>query len=297
MMDYRAVKCQICGIGLPNKWAVARREVVDGHERYYCHLHAAVARNNENKNEKGVSMTVTEQAERSGQEQEIVRNATGERVKKAMTECSSLAAKLGGGVKALWAKVHPDRSPEAMLASMNGSLAENRRRLDEVKPELDRVYAEIVAKKKVYQAASPVRQRLLKVELQTLMARYQGFEREFSILCENERSLETVKSRFLEVLAYGLRGKLDADTVDRLADDLEGKAEDAEDVQDALADLDRAGARKSRSSDDFDAALEGFEGDLGMNDAQVDDISETKEKNNEHDNQNAGAVRDDGIVA
>jgi len=243
-------------------------------------------------------MTATEQAERSGQEQEIVRKATGERVKKAWAECSSLAARLGGGVKALWAKVHPDRSPGAMLAAMNGDLVVNRRRLEEVKPELDRVYAEIVAKKKVYQAASPVRQRLLKTELQTMMARYKGLEREFTILCENERSLETVKCRFLEVLAYGLRGKLDADAVDRLADDIESKAEDAEDVQDALADLDRAGARKSRESGDFDAELDGFDGELGISESPSDGISETKkETNNEHENQDAGAVGDDGIVA
>ena len=111
-----------------------------------------------------------------------------------------------------------------MLATMNENQACNKKRLDEVKPELDRVYREIVAKKKEYTSASPVRQRLLKTELQTLMTKYKGLEREFNILCENERSLEAVKGRFLEVLAHGLRGKLNAELVEKLTDDIDDKA-------------------------------------------------------------------------
>lgn len=216
----------------------------------------------------------------TAQEREIVERASGERVKNAWTECTSLAARLGGGVKALWAKIRPDRSPAAMLDALNGDLSDNRRRLDEMKPQLDRVYREIVEKKNAYRSAPPVRQRLLKTELQTLMARYKGLEREFTILCENERSIETVKSRFLEVLAYGLRGKLDVSMVDRLADDVDDKAEDAEDVQDALADLERAGKRTDRDADGFDAELAGFEGELGL----ADDIdADFNNKENDHE--------------
>ena len=212
-------------------------------------------------------------------EQQIVKSASVEYAKKAWAECSALALKLGGGVKSLWSKIHPDRSPAAMLATMNENQAGNKKRLDEVKPELDRVYKEIVTKKKEYASASPVRQRLLKTELQTLMAKYKGLEREFNILCENERSIEAVKGRFLEVLAHGLRGKLNAEMVERLTDDIDDKTEEAEDLQDALGDLERAGKRKERGDDNFDAELAGFDGeDIGL---FGDEDSDKKEKNNE----------------
>ena len=291
------VTCHICGVGLPNKWAIAKREIVDGVERCYCHLHTNGDFNGKQVM-KGEKMDDTKRAESSAQEQEIVKSATGDRVKRAWTECTSLAGKLGGGVKALWAKIHPDRSPAAMLTTLNENLEGNQKRLGEMKPELDRIYREIVAKKKDYQSAAPARQRLLKIELQTLMARYKGLEREFAILCENERSIETVKSRFLEVLAYGLRGKLDTDMVERLTDSIEDKAEDAEDVQDALGDLERAGKRTDRTADDFDAELAGFDGELGISDA-ADGIGEDefndKEKNNE--DENMARRDDDGVVA
>lgn len=225
-------------------------------------------------------MTDNKDTVSSDGERRLAQSASGELAKKAWGECSSLAARLGGGVKALWAKIHPDRSPEAMLVALDASLAGNKRRLDEMKPVLDQVYREIVAKKKDYQGAAPARQRLLKVELQTLMARYKSLEREFAILNENERSIEMVRGRFLEVLAHGMRGNLDADLVDRLADDIEEKTDEAEDVQDALGDLERAGRRKDRSSDDFDAELAGFDGELGMSEDK-DNLTPTKEEKNE----------------
>ena len=245
-------------------------------------------------------MDETKVSASAAQEEEIAKAASGDRVKKAWSECATLAGKLGGGIKALWAKIHPDRSPAAMLATLNENMAGNRKRLDEMKPELDGIYREIVAKKKEYQSAAPVRQRLLKIELQTLMARYKGLEREFSILCENERSIETVKGRFLEVLAYGLRGKLDADMVDQLADTVDDKAEEAEDVQDSLGDLERAGKRKDRSSDDFEAELAGFDGELGISDAEDGVVKEglnNKEKNNENTDEITAGRDSNGVVA
>ncbi len=283
------VVCHTCGVELPNKWAVARRETADGEVRCYCHLHA----NEDFKRKaapavpdvKGDKMDEPKRAVSAAQEQEIVENASGERVKSAWSACASLAGKLGGGVKALWAKIHPDRSPSAMLAALNESQAGNRARLDALKPELDGVYREVVAKKKDYQSAPPVRQRLLKIELQTLVARYKGLEREFTILCENERSIETVKGRFLEVLAYGLRGKLDAGMVDRLAGDIDKKADEAEFVQDALGDLERAGRRRERDTDDFDAELAGFDGELGLTETEAE-INQPEVNSQEKENKN-----------
>lgn len=291
--------CCVCGVVLPNKWAVARREMKDGAERCYCHLHA----NGDFKGQpdvKGDKMDETKRAESSAQEEEIAKAASGDRVKKAWSECAALAGRLGGGVKSLWARIHPDRSPAAMLATLNESLEGNKARLGEMKPELDRIYREIVAKKREYQAAAPVRQRLLKIELQTLMARYKGLEREFSILCENERSIETVKGRFLEVLAYGMRGKLDTGMVDRLADSIEDKVDDAEDVQDALGDLERAGKRTDRTSDDFDAELAGFDGELeisGAADGIGEDEFNDKDKEKDNEDENTARCDSDGVVA
>lgn len=273
--------CAICGKELPNRWAVAKRETIDGVKRCYCALHA-----NERFCEKkcvtvvkkGESMEETKIPADSAKEQEIVKSASSEMARKAWSECSALAGKLGGGVKALWAKIHPDRSPEAMLSALNENLDGNKKRLEELKPELERVYREIVAKKKDYQSAPPARQRLLKIELQSLMSQYKSHEREFAILSENERSIVAVKGRFLEVLAYGLRGKLDVGMVDKLSDDLDDKAEVAEDIQDALGDLERAGKRKDRTSDDFDAELAGFDGELGISDLNNEN---NKENNNE----------------
>lgn len=289
--------CCICGVELPNKWAVARREAAGGAERCYCHLHAKEDFNGKKKGEK---MDESKLAASAVQEEEIAKAASGDRARKAWAECASLAGKLGGGVKALWAKIHPDRSPAAMLATLNDSLAGNRKRLGEMKPELDGIYRDIVAKKREYQAAAPVRQRLLKIELQTLMARYKGLEREFAILCENERSIETVKGRFLEVLAYGLRGKLDADMVDRLADSIDDKSDEAEDIQDAIGDLERAGRRTDRTSDDFDAELAGFDGELGISGAE-DGIGEDGHNNTEGSNEETAGIDSgrigDGFVA
>ena len=197
-------------------------------------------------------------------EQEIVKRSSGERAKKAWSECAALASKLGGGVKAIWSKIRPDRSPEAMLAALNENQNENKKRLEDVKPALDAVYKEIVAKKKEYQNATPARQRLLKIELQTLMAKYKGLERGFSILNENVRSIEQVKGRFLEVLAHGLRGKLNADLVEDLSDEIDDKVDEAEDLQDALGELERAGKRKERQDDSFDADLALFDTPEGL---------------------------------
>lgn len=278
--------CCVCQKKLPNRWAIGKREVVDGTERFYCQLHANTEftrgkRPHEN-TKKEVPMGNDKMTDRTDSEQAIARKASAGLARKAWNECSSLAGRLGGGVKVLWAKIHPDRSPEAMLSMLNESLSGNKKRLAELKPDLDGAYREIVAKKKDYQNAPPMRQRILKVELQTLMAKYKSLEREFLILSENERSIESVKGRFLEVLAYGLRGTLDADMVDRLADNIDDKADEAEGVQDALGDLERAGKRTDRDGGDFDAELAGFDGDAGLFDDEAINQPTDKEKNNEN---------------
>jgi hypothetical protein len=199
-----------------------------------------------------------EKAENREEEQQLVRSATKDLAKKAMAETVSLAGKIGAGVKGLWSKIHVDRSPEAMLGSLHGSLDENRARRERVTAEMEALHVQIADKKKAYESASPVRQRMLKTELQTLMANYKSLEREFMLLSENEQTILTVKGRFMELIAHGLRGQVSEDLIDRLADDIEEKAGDAESVQDAMGDLDRAGRRRDREAGDFDAELAAF---------------------------------------
>jgi hypothetical protein len=123
---------------------------------------------------------------------------------------------------------------------------------------LEGLHTQISAKKRAYESATPVRQRMLKTELQTLMAHYKSLEREFNLLAENEQTILTVKGRFMELIAHGLRGRMDERMIDRLADSIEEKSEDAESVQDAMADLEKAGRRRERDDGDFDAELAGF---------------------------------------
>ena len=207
----------------------------------------------------------------------LVQKADAKAARKAWDACAELANRVGGGLKALWAKIHPDRSPRAMIESLNQTLDANRKRVAELKPVLEATYAEIVAKKAVWQKAPEARRRLLKPELETLLARYDGLSREFGVLNENIRSAEAVKSRYLEVLAYEMRGSLAEEQVDELGDLVGDKAEEADGIQDALADLEKAGRRRERATGSLDDALAEFDGELGLTDlpAMEDPSSET----------------------
>ena len=91
-------KCCICGRELPNRWAIGKREVVDGVERCYCAFHAGDGVKPKTvKKEKPMQEDTLSAAE--AKEQQIVKSASGEYAKKAWAECSALALKLGGGVR------------------------------------------------------------------------------------------------------------------------------------------------------------------------------------------------------
>ncbi len=208
-------------------------------------------------------MKSQDRAAERAEELRLVRQATADLAKKAMAGTLFLAQKIGAGAKTIWAKLHVDRSPEAMLSSLHGSLDENTVRREKAATEMEALHIQIAAKKKLYQAAAPVRQRMLKTELQTLMTHYKSLEREFMLLSENEKTILTIKGRFMELIAHGLRGKVDEDLIDRLASDVEDKTDDAESIQDAMGDLEKAGRRKDREGGDFDSELAGF-GDIEL---------------------------------
>lgn len=297
-------KCCICGRSLPNRWAVAKREMVGGEEKCYCALHAsgggtggAKAETRGKAKEKDEMKDEREmQAAETAREEELARKAGGEAAKKAWAACAGMAGKAAEGLKALWAKIHPDRSPGAMIESLNATLEANRARLERLKPELEKAYGEIVAKKAVWQKAPEARKRLLKAELETLLARYKGLEREFGVLNENTRTVEAVKGRYLEVLAYELRGTLGEDQVDDLSGLVDEKAEEAEAVQDALRDLEKAGRRKDREDGAFEDELAGFEGGLDFGETDETKSPSTEAAANEMSEDLGGDFDSDGML-
>ena len=293
--------CCVCGKILPNRWAVGGRCAEKGCGAAFCGLHAnqgngqcpehgwkemvmSAETGSQRSEVRGQRSEVGSRESERAEERRLVVKATAELARKAMTETVALAGKIGAGVKGLWAKIHVDRSPEAMLGSLNAGLDENRVRREKTASEMEALHTQIASKKKAYESASPVRQRMLKTELQTLMTQYKSLEREFMLLSENEQTILTVKGRFMELIAHGLRGKVDEDLIDRLADDIEDKTGDAESVQDAVGDLDRAGRRRDRDTGDFVAELAGFgedssqeTEDRSQNEGETEDRSQESE--------------------
>lgn len=295
--------CYVCGRSLPNRWAVAKRETVGGEVRCYCALHAdggtggAKRKMSEKPNERNEmkdedKTTAPDQA----RERELARKAGDAAAKKAWAACAGVAGKAASGLKALWAKIHPDRSPAAMIESLNASLTANRARLETLKPELEKAYAAIVAKKAVWQKAPEARKRILKAELETLLARYKGLEREFNVLNENTRTVEAVKGRYLEVLAYELRGALAEDQVDDLSGLVDEKAEEADGVQDALRDLEKAGRRKDRAETSLEDELAGFDGELSFDDTNEPETTTNETEKTDENEDMDGSLDPDGLL-
>jgi hypothetical protein len=179
--------------------------------------------------------------------------------KKAMEEAIKVAKAAGAGVAGLVAKIQYARSPQAMQDTLNDNLEKNTARREVVSAKLESVHNRIVTLKQQYEAAPPARKRTLQMELKTLMGEYKNLENEFKILLENETVLGKVRGRFMETLAYDLRG-IKEKHIDKITDRIEDKADEADDIQDAMADLDRAGKRRDQEEDgiDFDAELAAF---------------------------------------
>ena len=93
--------CCICQKELPNKWAVARRETVDGVERCYCHLHANEDFNGKQApkgpDTKGDKMDEPKRAVSAAQEQELMREALGDRCDEVLARgLEALRERFGG---------------------------------------------------------------------------------------------------------------------------------------------------------------------------------------------------------
>lgn len=192
-------------------------------------------------------------------DRELAKNAPKPVAKTAMRNTLDMLRKAGGQAAGLLSKLRKDTSPETMLETFDGQIAQNKERREGVSSRLEVLHKDIVAKKKEREKAGSARRRVLDMELKNLLSAYKDAERELGVLLENERVVSRVRGRFLEMLAYDLRG-IDEDQVDSLVEDLDEKAGEADAVMDAMKDLDRAGRRREEEAEeDLDDLLAGFD--------------------------------------
>lgn len=179
--------------------------------------------------------------------------------KKAMKEALRLAGRLGSGAADLLRRLKKDRSPQAMIETLDKDLSSNTARREEVSGRVERLYRDIASKKGEYQKAPKARQRVLEAELRSMLSTYKAAERELNILLENERNLSLIKGRLNEVAAYGMAG-VSEELIDDVIEDIEDKVSEAEAVADAARDLEKAGRRKGREGEreDLWAELDEF---------------------------------------
>lgn len=291
--------CCICGKELPNRYAIAARCQEPGCEAVFCTLHAATwnsrcpahggaetsplhaadmaSGESRNQEPESPSLQTAEPSTRQPDtpmstenptpDEALVQDAKAKlpapRLKGILSSVGDFAAKAGKLAGDLVRRIRNEKDPEEMLKTLDASLAANKERREPVLARNAALAAEISAKKKVYAAAAPARKKMLELELRNLLAEYKANERQLTALFENEHSLTVVRGRLLEQVALGMQA-LKEDDIDRLTDDIEDAVSDAENISDAVRDLDKAGRRHDR--DDADA----FADEL----AAFDDIGE-----------------------
>jgi len=165
---------------------------------------------------------------------------------------------LGKASVALVNRLRGVRDPEAAIAELDGQLATTRAKREPLSGRYEKLYAEIAAKKKLWQTSAPARRKMLEMELKTLLAEYKGVERELAILFEHERLIVTVRGRTLELAAQGLSIPKVED-VDRLTDDIDNAVNETEDLSDAVEDLEKAGVHRQRNPVNLEDALAEFD--------------------------------------
>ncbi len=188
------------------------------------------------------------------------RNLTVEQARKIVNTTVEFAGKAGHAAQDLVKRLRNVKTPDDMLKAIDESLAANQARSRPLAERSETLYKTIAARKKVHAAAPPARKKLLELELRNLLAEYKAVERELTAFYDNEHSLNVVRGRLLELMAHGMR-KLDEGAIDKLTDEIDEVVGDAEGVRDAVRDLDKAGPRRERDSDQesFADALAGFD--------------------------------------
>lgn len=185
------------------------------------------------------------------------------RTRKVMKTTLAAVKKLGAGATGLLGRLRKDRSPEAMLKTLDDGLGANRKRREEVSSRIEGLFKEISVQKKAYAKAPKARKRILQAELKSKLATYKAAERELNVLLENERVITQVRGRLNEMLAYGM-ATVTEDLIDDVALDIDDSAADAEGRLDAARELERTGKRREHPADqeDFLEALSEFDEEL-----------------------------------
>lgn len=198
----------------------------------------------------------------SEQPKEQARKIDPAKVKAALKSTVELVRKLGVGASDLFKKLMKDKSPQAMLKTIEDSQLANQARREVVSARVEKLHGEIVQKKKAYESAPPARKRILEAELQSKLAEYKAGERELTVLLENERLLSQVKGRLNELTGYTMAGVSEIQ-IDDVIDEIEEAVSEAEGRVDAARDLEKAGRRRERESDRENLLdeLKGFEGE------------------------------------
>ena len=296
-MDGRREVCCVCGRELPNRWAVAGRCEVAGCGAAFCALHWY--NGNRKCPEHGWGPGETPVSNGGDAVRDAVSNAkekgnmdekngtTGGRAlcaeadralppeKKAsiLKQIGSFAVALGKSAGALAKKLSGIKSTDEALREIEAQIAENRARREPVAKRYDELYKLIVAKKKLYQAAPPARRKILEMELKGAIAEYQSLERQMAAYLNNETILTKVKGRMCELVAMNLKN-ISEDQIDKLTDKIEDAADENENLDGAIGELDNAGKRREREDTSFEDALSAFGDDMPDTADEAADISE-----------------------
>jgi len=227
------------------------------------------------------------------QEKKMARQVSKDKAKKIMKETLNVMKKLGIGASGLFAKISKSKTPEEMLNQFDEQLQLNIAKHEISRKKLEQLYGKIVEFKKNYEQATGVRKKMLANELKNLMHTYKTHERELNVLLENEKILTTVRGRFMEILAYELRG-VSEDSVEMLIDDLEDKVDEADGVQDVLQDLDRVGRSNTGEANEesFDDMLSEFDDDGVFVSEDVESVDEDVKKKGKEASEDAVAKLD-----
>ena len=250
--DSSDLVCCVCGRRLPSRFAVAGRCKADGCESVFCALHwhggnGLCPRH-------GGGKAVEEKAPEPAVAEQPVAAPPSVALPEVEPAGSKPKASFLRFVKALCGIRDPQAARDALETQLTGV----RTAREPLSARYEALYAEIAAKKKVREAASPARRKMLDMALRALLAEYRSLERELTALYRKEELLVTVRGRMDERVVLGLAMPR-AEDVDRLADDLADALETGEDLADAVADLDKVGAHRERHAVDLDAALSEFD--------------------------------------
>ena len=281
MPDVRELCC-VCGRELPNRWAVAGRCEADGCGAAFCALHwhngnrrcgkhgwtpaplnrrASSGENSKSKENGKMDEKLETTAARRALCAEADHALPPEKKASILKQIGAFAVALGKSAGALAKKLSGIKSTDEALREIEAQIAENRARRAPVEKRYDDLYKLVVSKKKLYQTAPPARKKILEMELKSAIAEYQSLERQMAAYLNNETILTKVKGRMCELVAMNLKN-ISEDQIDKLTDKIEDAADENENLDGAISELDKAGVRRAREDASFEDALSAFGDDM-----------------------------------